>query len=127
MNTNNLFDTHAYIDTLERAGVLREHAVAISKANQEMLSDTLRSGLATKDDVVNLQQSIKDDVVNLQQSIKNDVVNLQQSIKNVENRLDRRIDGLEAKIEKLPLQLTITLGSMIVIAIGVVSAVIKLL
>lgn len=118
MTLNTLFDTHAYIDTLERAGVPRNHAVAISKANQEMLAETLRSGLATKDDVVSLQHSIN--------GLDKRIDSLDKKIDLVESNLNRRIDGLDSKLDKVSLQITIRLGSMIVIAVGVVSAMIKL-
>jgi hypothetical protein len=107
MITNILFDTHAYIDTLERSGVPREHAVAISKANQEMLAETLQTGVATKSDVADIQQSI-------------------QSLDKRIDGLDKRIEGLDSKLERVSLQLTIRLGSMIVVATGVISAMIKL-
>jgi tetrahydromethanopterin S-methyltransferase subunit G len=40
--------------------------------------------------------------------------------------LERRIDNLEMKIENLSLQLTLRLGAMLVVAIGVLATILKL-
>lgn len=69
------FDTHKFVERLEKAGVSRELASALLDVQKQSLSEVMDSTLATKDDI----RSVRDDLV----------------------KIDRRMDGLDAKFDKL--------------------------
>lgn len=64
------FDTLAFVETLEEAGVPEKQAKAFAKAQQEALSESLDSTLATKADFYVLKQEIQDVRTELKQEIQ---------------------------------------------------------
>ena len=53
------FDTFKFVDRLEKAGMPREQAAAFAQAQQDSLSEALESTLATKADVLRLENRIE--------------------------------------------------------------------
>ncbi len=52
------FDTFKFVDRLEKAGATRDLAVAIADAQQEAFAQALDTTLATKSDIVRLENKI---------------------------------------------------------------------
>ncbi|EJP3662625.1 DUF1640 domain-containing protein [Salmonella enterica] len=91
------FDTLKFVETLEAAGVSAAQARAISTAVKESHEAV---DVATKRDLEDVRKELKADIA----SVRTD---------------------LEAKLDKLSLQLTVKFGSMLVVAVGVLAAIIK--
>ena len=53
------FDTFRFVDRLEKAGATRELAVAMADAQQEAFAQALDTTLATKSDIVRLENRIE--------------------------------------------------------------------
>ena len=53
------FDTFKFVERLEKAGMPREQAAAIAEAQKESLSEALDTTLATKSDIVRLENRIE--------------------------------------------------------------------
>lgn len=99
------FDTQKFVETLEDAGIPKNQARAISVAVQKS-HDSI--DMATKSDINELRNEIKFDISELNHKVE-DVR------KDVENRFD-----------KLGLQLTVRFGSMLIVAVGVLTAILKI-
>ena len=92
------FDTHAFVKELTQAGMPEEQAEVLARS-QAMLID---EKLATKQDLKELELRLKRDIQELTRDMK-----------------EREL--------RLKHDLTVRLGSMMVVAIGVVAALVKLL
>ena len=92
------FDTHAFVKELTQAGMPEEQAEVLARS-QAMLID---EKLATKQDLKELELRLKRDMKELEMRLKRD-------------------------IQELKHDMTVRLGSMMVVAIGVVVALVKLL
>lgn len=99
------FDTLQFVKTLEAAGLPAAQAEAISSAvkNSHEAVD-----VATKRDLEDVRKELSAGIV------------------DVRKDMDARFDKVDAKIEKLSLQLTAKFGGMLVVAVGVLAAIIKL-
>lgn len=95
------FDTLKLARKLEAAGFPAKQAADTSAAFAEVLTQEL----ATKADITLLRADIESEIAGLRAEIA----------------------GLRADIEKLEMRITIKLGGMMVVAIGVVAALVKLL
>ena len=93
-----MFDTHAFVKELTEAGMPETQAEVLAR-NQAALID---EKLATKEDIKRLELATKRDLEKLETCFKRDM-------------------------REMELRLTLRLGSMMVVAIGVVAALVKLL
>ena len=93
-----MFDTHAFVKELTQAGMPEQQAEVLARSQATLIDEKL----ATKEDLTNLELATKRD------------------LKELETRFGHRLKELE-------LRLTLRLGSMMVVAIGVVAALVKLL
>ena len=103
------FDTHAFVKELTQAGMPEEQAEVLARS-QAMLID---EKLATKQDLKELELRLKRDMKELEMRLKRDIQELKRDMQEMELRLKH--------------DLTVRLGSMMVVAIGVVAALVKLL
>jgi len=110
----------AVVDAMER-DMLTQLA---SKSDLENLR------LAVKADMEHLQLAVKADVVHLQLAVKADVDHLRLSVKSDIDAVGSRVDALtrEFRLERelLRSSMTIRLGSMLVVALGLLFAALKL-
>lgn len=53
------FDTFKFVDRLEKAGLSRDQAAAIVEAQKDSLAEALDTALATKADIVRLENRIE--------------------------------------------------------------------
>ena len=97
-----MFDTHAFVKELTQAGMPEAQAEVLAR-NQAALID---EKLATKEDIKRLELATKRDLEELETSFKRDM-------KEMELRLTYN--------------LTVRFGSMMVVSIGVIAALVKLL
>ena len=104
-----MFDTHAFVKELTQAGMPEQQAEVLARSQATLIDEKL----ATKEDLKNLELATKRDLKELELATKRD-------LKELETRFGHRLKELE-------LRLTLRLGSMMVVAIGVVAALVKLL
>ena len=114
------FDTHAFVKELTQAGMPEEQAEVLARS-QAMLID---EKLATKQDLKELELRLKRDIQELTRDMKELEANLTRDMKELEMRLTRDMKELELRLKH---DLTVRLGSMMVVAIGGVAALVKLL
>ena len=96
------FDTHAFVKELTQAGMPEAQAEVLARSQATLIDEKL----ATKQDLKELE------------------ARLTRDIKELEDRLARDMRELELRLKH---DLTLRLGSMMVVAIGVVAALVKLL
>ncbi len=124
------FDTHTYIKELQAVGFTEEQA----EVQARTLKNIIDNDLANKQDIA----EIKQDIAELKRDIKELETKTETRIKELETKTEtnfelvrREIKELETKtetrIKELELQLTLRLGGMLVIGIGVVATLVKLL
>ena len=97
-----VFDNHAFVKELAEAGMPEKQAEVLARSQATLIDETL----ATKQDLKELEARLRRDM------------------KELEDRLRRDMKELELRLKH---DLTIRLGSMMVVAIGVVAALVKLL
>ncbi len=133
-----MFDTLKYAKVLESVGFSRAQA----EVQVQMISDVMAATLATKQDLKDLGGSLRTEMASLREELKNDIANVREELKteiaNVREELKADISGvrqemrLEIKdvrneIRELEYRLTIKLGTIVSVAIGVAVALTKLI
>ena len=103
------FDTHAFVKELTQAGMPEEQAEVLARSQATLIDEKL----ATKQDLKELELRLKRDMKELEMRLKRDIQELKRDMQEMELRLKH--------------DLTVRLGSMMVVAIGVVAALVKLL
>ena len=131
------FDTLAYAETLEAAGFTHEQA----RAQAEALAGMVADNLATKADIVVLQRDMKEmettlrreielvrrDMKEMETTLRREIELVRRDMKEMETTLSREIELVRREIEVMSHKLTIRLGAMLVVAVGVLAAIQKLL
>jgi hypothetical protein len=79
------FDTLKYVEKLEAAGFSAPQAKAMSEAQKEVLADLLASKIATKSDIMDLNNKIVD--------LNNKVEKLDLDLNNKIEKLDLKFSG----------------------------------
>lgn len=95
------FDTLKFVKTLESAGVPTLQAEAFANVVRDSHE---AAEVATKADITEVKRDLED----------------------VRKEISHTRQELESKIDKLGLQLTVKFGGMLVVAVGVLAAIIKL-
>ena len=96
------FDTHAFVKELTRAGMPEEQAEVLARSQATLIDEKL----ATKQDLKELEMRLVRDMKELETNLKRDMQEMELRLKH---------------------DMTVRLGSMMVVAIGVVAALVKLL
>ena len=99
------FDTLKLAHNLAKAGFTREQADGTAQA----IAETFNDDVATKRDLKELETTLRRDMKELEASTKQDIAEVKRDIRESEQRV------------------IIRLGSMMVVAVGVVAALVKLL
>ena len=115
-----MFDTHAFVKELTQAGMPEQQAEVLARSQTTLIDEKL----ATKEDLKKLELATKRDLKELEQAMKTDLKELEQAMKTDLKELEQ---AMKTDLKELELRLTLRLGSMMVIAIGVVAALVKLL
>ena len=100
-----MFNALKYTEELEKVGFTREQSDVSIRA----VIDIMNENLATKADLRELE------------------FKLREELKAVEWRLDSRINTLESNLREMEYKLTIKLGSMMALSIGVTATLVRLL
>ena len=143
------FDTHAFVKELTKAGMPEEQAEVLARSQATLIDEKL----ATKQDLKELELRLKRDIQELKRDMQEMEANLKRDMKELEMRLTRDMQELKRDMKELEANLkrdmkelemrltrdmqemelrlkhdlTVRLGSMMVVAIGVVAALVKLL
>ena len=130
-----MFDTHAFVKELTEAGMPEPQAEVLARSQALLIDEKL----ATKEDLKKLELATKRDLKDLELATKRDLKDLElatkRDLKELEEKIKRDLKELEEKINRdlnemelrLTYKLTLRMGSMMVVAIGVVAALVKLL
>ncbi len=125
----NGFNAFKYVENLREAGVPDKQA----EAHLRVLHDIVESNLATKRDIKELEQKmeleineVKRDIKEFEQKMELEINEIKRDIQELKNELKRDIKELEQKIEfnikELEQRMTIKLGALIVVTIGILVA-----
>lgn len=121
------FDTHTFVKHLTQAGMPIAQAEVLADSQARLIDDKL----TTKHDLNELGSGLTRDIKELGTRLSHDLKALETRLSHDIKELDTRLKELEIKlthdINELALRLTVRLGSMLAIAIGVVAALVKLL
>ncbi len=110
------FDTLKFSKKLVAAGFTEKQAEALADEQRSLITNEL----ATKRDLKELEVALKRDMKELEAGLKRDITDIRRDMKEMETRLMRDIRESEQRT-------IIKLGSMMVVAVGVVAALVKLL
>jgi succinate dehydrogenase/fumarate reductase flavoprotein subunit len=112
------FDTLKFAKRLKEAGFTEQQAEALAEAEAELFE----AHLATKEDLAKLEHQaesirteLKRDLEEVRAELKRDIAEVQRRIEEVRAELKRDLKDLEYR-------LVIKLGAMLVVAVGVVAA-----
>ena len=100
--TTMIFDTHAFVKELMQAGMSEEQAEVLAQSQAALIAEKL----ATKQDLKEMEVGLKRDIKEMEVGLKRDMKEMELRLKH---------------------DMTVRLGSMVVVAIGVVAALVKLL
>ena len=120
MSSSTAFDTFIYASTLKQGGFSDKQVEALTKAQSESIKDLIDDKLATKQDLKLLEVTLKKDI----ELIRRDVKELEASTKREVEFIRHDMKELE---ERLIYKLTIRLGGMLTVGIGVIAALMKIL
>lgn len=126
-----MFDTHAFVKELTEAGMPERQAELLARSQTTLIDEKL----ATKEDLKKLELATKRDLKDLELATKRDMKDLElatkRDIEELAQTTKRDIEGLaqttKRDLKDLELRLTLRLGSMMVVSIGVVTALVKML
>ena len=107
------FDTHAFVKELTQAGMPEAQAEVLARSQATLIDEKL----ATKQDLKELEAHLTRDLKELEARLTRD-------LKELEDRRTRDMRELELRLKH---DLTLRLGSMMVVAVGVVAVLVKLL
>jgi DNA anti-recombination protein RmuC len=124
-----VFDTLAFAKKLRDAGYTEAQAEALVEAQSSVFREMLDSTLATKDDL----RQMRDEIVGeIREEMDARFQRVDERFKDIDARfgeVDRRFQGvetrlgsLENRVDQLGLQLTVRIGGMIMISLGILLA-----
>ena len=120
------FDTHAFVKKLVAAGVPEPQA----EVHAELMAEVVIERLATKDDLQLLRQDLRALEERINARLDSLVRDFDSRFKDVDSRfkdVDGRFKELDTRLKDLELRLTLRLGGMLVAAVAIAAALVKLL
>jgi chromosome segregation ATPase len=131
-----VFDTLAFAKKLRDAGYTETQAEALVEAQSSVFREMLDSTLATKDDLRQMRDEIvgeiREEMDARFQRVDERFKGIDARFKEIDARfgeVDRRFQGvetrlgsLENRVDQLGLQLTVRIGGMIMISLGILLA-----
>jgi hypothetical protein len=117
--TATVFDTLTFAKRLKAAGFNDQQA----EAQAEGIAEIIENNIATKDDLKVLEAATKREIKELEAVTKQDIKELEERMQQQFTQLDHRVDMLGYK---LTIRLGSMLGGMLIIAVTVLAAIIKL-
>lgn len=117
------FDTQEFVETLEKEGLPTNQAKAISIAVRKSHEAV---DVATKADIA----EVKRDIADIRKDLTTQISDVRKEIADVRKDLSAEIadvrKDMENRFDKLGLQLTVRLGGMLILAVGALTAILKL-
>lgn len=131
-----VFDTLAFAKKLRDAGYTETQAEALVEAQSSVFREMLDSTLATKDDLRQMRDEIvgeiREEMDARFQRVDERFMGIDARFKDIDARfgeVDKRFQGvetrlvsLEHRVDQLGLQLTVRIGGMIMISVGILLA-----
>jgi uncharacterized protein YlxW (UPF0749 family) len=108
-----IFDTHAFVKQLTEAGMPEPQAEVLARTHAALIDERL----ATKEDLQALE-------LRLSNQIKELDARLSSQNKKLDARLNHQMKEMESRLKY---DLTVRLGSMLVVATGLIIALLKLI
>ncbi len=118
------FDTHTFVKRLTQAGMPESQAEVLADSQAQLIDEKLATKHDLKELEARLTHQMKELETRLTHQMKELETQLTHQMKELEAQFNYQMKELEAR---LTLQLTIRLGSMLVVGIGVVATLVKLL
>ena len=131
------FDTHAFVKCLTRAGMDEQQAEALVECQVQLINDSL----ATKQDMEEVKldieevkrdiQEVKLDIEGVKrdiQEVKLDIEGVKRDIEEVKldiQAVKKDIAALKTDMQKMELRLTLRLGSVIIVTMGVFATLVR--
>ena len=103
------FDTHAFVKCLTQAGMDEQQAEALVACQVQLINDSL----ATKQDIEEVKLDIEE--------VKRDIEEVKLDIQAVK----KDIAALKTDMQKMELRLTLRLGSVIIVTMGVFATLVR--
>lgn len=131
-----MFDTHIFVKKLISVGFSEIQAEALAEEQGKLIEDKL----ATKQDVWLLREDMEAFKIAIRQEIENFKIELRQEMESFKVELRQEMESFKKDIhheltsfkqefshsmKELELRMTIKLGSMLVIALGIFTTIIK--
>ena len=108
-----IFDTHAFVKQLTEAGMPESQAEVLARTQAALIDERL----ATRDDLQALELRLSNQIKELEARLTN-------QNKELDARLNHQIREMESRLKY---DLTVRLGSMLVVIAGLAIAVLKLI
>jgi len=119
-----IFDTHAFVKQLTEAGMPEPQAEVLARTQAALIDERL----ATKDDLQALELRLSNQIKELEARLTNQNKELDSRLTNQNKELDARLNHQIREMEsRLKYDLTVRLGSMLVVIAGLVIATLKLI
>lgn len=109
------FDTLAYAEELQKAGLPEAHAKAHAKA----LAEALKSGIA--------ELATKADLKAMHLELRRDIEALRVEVKHSETNLKRDIEALRVDMKTMETHLIVRLGALMAVGLTALGVLIKIL
>lgn len=110
-----MFNSLKCVKRLEKVGVSREQAETHVQIMSELVETNLVTGEQFKDGMGGLKAEFKEDMTNLRTELKEDIANLRAEFQE-----------LRHEVRELEHRMTIKLGTIISVAMGILVAIMKL-
>ena len=141
MHTAITFDTHSLVKRLKSVGFTEDQSEVFAEEQARIINERLATKQDTKEidaKIESVRAELKRDMKGLETNLKRDIKELDAKFESVRSELKRDIKELDAKIESVRVELkrdmkeleyrmTIKLGTLMVVAVGAVAALVKLL
>ena len=126
-----MFNAIKYTEELKKAGFSPDQA----DISMKVLIDVMNENFATKSDIHELKQELRSDIHELNLKMDSSIQRLDAKIDSAVEKLDQKInskiDSLGQKVEsgfrEMEYKMTLKLGTITTIAIGVTATVLKLI
>lgn len=118
-----MFNALKYSQELEKAGFSRDQA----EASVKLLIEVMNENFATKSDLNETELKLSSAILAVKSDLRETKLELESKIDSVDQKLDSVVQKFDSSIREVEYRLTIKLGTMMTLAIGVTATLMKLL
>jgi hypothetical protein len=123
MSSSAAFDTLAYANRLKQGGFPEKQAEILAEVQSESLKELIDEKLATKHDI----ELVRKDIVLVKRDIKEFESSTKKEIELIRHDMKELEEKLRAEINEMGYKMTIRLGGMLIVGIGVIAILMKIL